>query len=107
MPLCKKHGKEMDTVCQSKPGRGNGPGLSYVGCVDCKAGLPAITPASGPLKTAPPPKSGQKTKAAAKSKPAKKTTGKVDELPPTPKKKVTAAEPPPAKRGGLRGFLGI
>ncbi len=89
MGLCKKHGKERDTLCVTKPGR-NGSGISFVGCVDCKAGLPATIPAGNPPK-APAPK---------KPSPAVKRSGrpKLDELPPEPTPN-TKDTPPPAKKG--------
>lgn len=45
MSFCKKHGKERNVICISKRGR-NGTPFEYVGCEDCKAGLPPKAKAS-------------------------------------------------------------
>lgn len=88
MALCKKHGKERDSVVTSRPNKG-GRTVTYVGCVDCKAGLPAtVTPADG---------GPQKAKGAKRG--PKRTPP--EPPPPAPKKD----DPPPAAK--KRSFLGF
>jgi hypothetical protein len=90
--LCKKHGKERDQVITSKPNGRSKHAIEFVGCVDCKAGLPAtVTPADGGLAT------GKGAKRDAKRTPPEPT-----KKPVTPPKKEDA--PPVKKSGGFLGF---
>jgi hypothetical protein len=77
MSICKKHGKERNVICTGKPSSRGGKAATafeYVGCEDCKAGLPATKEA--------PPKRNRSTKAATKTVETKKT---VETPPSSPK----------------------
>ena len=71
MSLCKKHGKERNVICTTKPTSrgGGGAGFDYVGCEDCAAGLPPKEGATPPRK-APGQKKDTKKPAQPEKKPA-------------------------------------
>jgi hypothetical protein len=102
MSLCKAHGKERNVICSSKPSGKSGRVFEYVGCVDCKNGVPSqLTPRQTP---------------APKGKPVKGSPpGKKKVFEPSPH---TLPKKTPAKNGGVdlahekekvgrRGFLGF